>query len=81
MAHASLPTDDNIPTKVEVFVSEDDRFRKRYGNLDLDRIRRELSPEAFEIFMDTVGAVEMPRDWYDRGTPIVHGENEVDADR
>ena len=47
---------------------------ERYSDLPLDEIQRELDPDEFAVFMETVGAVELPLSWTLRGMPI-HGED------
>ena len=53
---------------------DENEYKQRYGDLDIDRIREQLSPEAFEIFMNTVGAVEVPLQWTRSGKPIYYGD-------
>lgn len=48
----------------------------RYAGLDLDWIRGQLTPELFEIFMDTVGTIEMPLEWTEQGKPIYFGDGD-----
>ena len=36
----------------------------RYAGLPLDEIKQELTPEDYQVFLDTVGSVEVPLSFY-----------------
>jgi len=65
-APVSLETTDEI-------TGSDEAVDPRYEGLDLIRLRRELSPEDYQVFMDTVGVIEMPLGWTERGKPVYFG--------
>ena len=46
-------------------------LEERYGDLPIEQIRRQLSAEDFAIFMETVGAIEIPLGWTTGGKRIV----------
>ena len=44
---------------------------RRYGDLPLDEICRLLSSEDFTVFLETVGAIEIPLAWTKNGKQIL----------
>ena len=50
----------------------------RYEGLDLKSIQQELSPDEFEIFLETVGSIEVPLDWTRRGKPTCSSYDDED---
>jgi len=42
----------------------------RYDGLDLERIKAMLTPDDYAVFLGTVGAIEIPLAWTERGKPI-----------